>query len=94
MNAVFRTRNFWLPYFTLEPGELNEQDFVAQQNALRTDFPVRREQGQFDYHDKKLPYTHDFADFEFFCTEHYLLRVEYQIPVIRTHAPICADRGT
>jgi hypothetical protein len=79
MNAAFQTRDFWLPYFTLEPGRLHEQDFESQRQTLRADFPLRRQQSKFNFLGKKLRHAHNFVDFEFSCDEHSALRVQYQI---------------
>lgn len=78
MNSVFATSAFWQPYLTLEPGEVSEDDFVAQVEGLRTDFTVRDETINYEYSGRRQTAVRRVVEFPFCCGERFSLVIEYE----------------
>ncbi|HUG94415.1 MAG TPA: hypothetical protein VML55_26525, partial [Planctomycetaceae bacterium] len=78
MNPVLATSAFWQPYFTLEPGDLSEDDLAAQLEGLCTDFRVRDETITYGHAGRQHTAVSRVVEFPFSCGERFSLLIEYQ----------------
>jgi hypothetical protein len=78
MNELFSSVDFWMPYLTLEPGNLKEEDFAAQRKILGADFKVRDVHRRYTDKGKSHPFTCHYVDFVLSCGPGMALVLQYE----------------
>jgi hypothetical protein len=78
MNPVFAKSAFWLPYLTLEAGEVGEDEFVAQLEELRRDFVIRDDIIKYQHGGRQHTAVRRVVEFPFSCGQRYSLLIEYE----------------
>ncbi|HSI15947.1 MAG TPA: hypothetical protein VK961_28120 [Chthoniobacter sp.] len=79
MNLVFTAREFWQPYFYLEPEGVNEDEVARQLKIIQADFPVREDKVQFEVQGRQHVAIHRIVEFSFRCGDRYSLLIEYEL---------------
>jgi hypothetical protein len=79
VNPVFETPAFWQPYLTLEPGDVTAEDFTAQFDTLRREFPVREEVQTIKRKGRSHRFVDYFVEFRFACGERFSIVLEYEV---------------
>lgn len=81
MNPIFSTREFWQPYFYLEPEGINKDEVARQLAIIQADFPVREDKVPYEVQGHQHIAIRRIVEFSFRCGDRYSLLIEYELEI-------------